>query len=247
MIDFGLAARYGERGVPRGGVDFFMEPESAAAQQAGSGASLLTAAGEQYSIAAMSYRLLTGAYTHTFSLEPDEMRRQLLTEPPLPFARHQVVGLGRVEAVVNRALAKDAAGRFETVDKLLAAYRAAVAEDLASGAGRGDGGRVEPSRRIVDAFLADVLERFGADGPLLGSELVAPSASVNLGAAGIAAGILRMAMARDDERLLALADLWSMKALAALGSDEAFFNEELEITAKEFGTTGSITARPACT
>ena len=45
-------------------------------------------------------------------------------------------------------------------------------------------------------------------------------------------------MARDDERLLALADLWSMKALAALGSDEAFVNEELEITAKEFGTTG---------
>jgi serine/threonine-protein kinase len=238
LIDFGLAARQGEWSVPRGGVDFFMEPESALAQQAGSGASPLTAAGEQYSIAAMSYRFLTGAYTHAFSLEPDEMQRQLLTEPPLPFARHGVVGLSRVEAVLNRALAKDAPGRFKTIDALLVAYRAAAAEDLASDAAPGDRGGVEPGSRGAGAFLADVLERFRVDGPLLGSELVAPTASVNLGAAGIAAGILRVAMARDDERLLALADLWSMKALAALGSDEAFVNEELEITAKEFGTTG---------
>jgi serine/threonine-protein kinase len=38
--------------------------------------------------------------------------------------------------------------------------------------------------------------------------------------------------------LLALADLWSVKALAGLGSDEAFVNEALEITPKDFGTTG---------
>jgi serine/threonine-protein kinase len=38
--------------------------------------------------------------------------------------------------------------------------------------------------------------------------------------------------------LLALADLWSIKAQAALGTTEAFVNEELEITPKDFGTTG---------
>lgn len=239
LIDFGLAARSNDRGVPRGGVDFFMEPESAAAQVAGSGASVLTAAGEQYGVAAMTYRLLTGAYTHTFSLEPDEMRRQLLEDSPLPFDRHGVDGLPRVEAVLVRALRKAAPDRFASVDAFLAAYRDAVVDDLTDPAPSRPGRhRAESDQRIVDGFLADVLDRLAADGALIRSALVPPVASINLGAAGIAAGILHVAMARDDTRLLALADLWSMKALQSLGTDAAFVNEELEITPAEFGTTG---------
>jgi len=54
--------------------------------------------------------------------------------------------------------------------------------------------------------VAEVLERLSLSGPLLSSPLEAPRASVNLGAAGIGHGIMRIAMARDDERLLALAE-----------------------------------------
>ena len=136
VIDFGLATMGDERGVPRGGVDFFMEPKSAAAQQAGRGASALTAAGEQYGLGAMLYRLLTGGYTHSFSLEPDEMRRQLLTDAPLPFASHDADDMPAVEAVLRRALSKDPAERFARIADLLGAYRAAVSDDLAR-AGRG--------------------------------------------------------------------------------------------------------------
>jgi serine/threonine protein kinase len=240
LIDFGLAARPGDRTVPRGGVDFFMEPESAAAQAQGAGASPLTATGEQYAIAALLYRLLTGGYTHSFSLEPDQMRRQLLGEPPLPFARHDVHGLPSIEAVLTRALSKDPRDRFADVDAMLAAYRAAAREDLARPAPVGGPrqARNERGRHEADRFVAEVLERVSPTGPLLAAELEPPRASVNLGAAGIAYGILRMAMARADERLLALADLWSVKALAGLGSQEAFINEALEITPKDFGMTG---------
>lgn len=240
LIDFGLAAQPGDHTVPRGGVDFFMEPESAAAQADGRGASPLTPAGEQYAIAAMLYRLLTGGYTHSFSLEPDEMRRQLLEDSPLSFALHDIHGLPSVEVVLRRGLAKAARDRFPSTDALLDAYRAAIQDDLARPPAVSGGGaaRSEAQRRDVDRFVADVLDRLSPAGPLLASDLEAPRASVNLGAAGIAYGILRMAMARDDERLLALADLWSIKAMAALGSNEAFVNEKLEITPKDFGTTG---------
>ena len=235
VIDFGLATLGDERGVPRGGVDFFMEPESAAAQQAGRGASALTAASEQYGLGAMLYRLLTGGYTHAFSLEPDEMRRQLLEDPPLPFASHDADDLPAVETVLQRALSKDPVDRFAATDDLLDAYRAAARSDLA----RADPGtRHDPSPSVTDLFVAEVLERLSLTGPLLSTALEAPRASVNLGAAGIAHGIMRIAMARDDERLLALADAWSMKALSSIGSEEAFVNVALEITPELFGTTG---------
>ncbi len=235
LIDFGLAAQGDERGVPRGGVDFFMEPESAAAQQAGRGASALTAASEQYGLGAMLYRLLTGGYTHAFSLEPDEMRRQLLEEAPLPFASHDADDLPAVEAVLRRALSKDPVDRFAATDDLLEAYRAAVRSDVARAE---PATQNDPSPHETDLFLTEVLERLSLSGPLLSSALEAPRASVNLGAAGIAHGIMRIAMARDDERLLALADAWSMKALSSLGSEEAFVNVALEITPEDFGTTG---------
>ena len=240
LIDFGLAVRLGEHGVPRGGVDFFMEPESAAAQAAGRGASPLTAAGEQYALGAMAYRLLTGGYTHSFSLEPAEMRRQLLEDPPLPFADHGVHDLASVEAALRRALSKDPVDRYPDLDALSEAYRVAVGDDLARQlpGGRDRVARHDASQAATDTFLAETLERLSPGGALLASELEAPEASVNLGAAGIAYGILRIAMARDDERLLALADLWSVKALASLGRDAAFVNEELEITPEDFGTTG---------
>lgn len=247
VIDFGLATLGDERGVPRGGVDFFMEPESAAAQRAGRGASALTPASEQYGLGAMLYRLLTGGYTHSFSLEPDEMRRQLLEDAPLPFASHDADDLPAVEAVLRRALSKDAADRFAQTADLLEAYRAAVRSDVARGRlqdegrtvpDRGPGPRHDASPPVTDLFLAEVLERLSFSGPLLSSALDAPRASVNLGAAGIAHGIMRIAMSRDDERLLALADAWSMKALSSLGSEEAFVNAALEITPEDFGTTG---------
>jgi serine/threonine-protein kinase len=50
------------------------------------------------------------------------------------------------------------------------------------------------------------------------------------GAAGFAYALLRMAALHDDERLFGLADLWSAAAVWQAGTDEAFFNAELELT-----------------
>ena len=90
-----------------------------------------------------------------------------------------------------------------------------------------------PGSRLLD----DTLARLAIGGPLLDSTLVPPTARSTSGR-GIAYGLLRVAMTRDDEALLALADVWSTRALAAVDTDEAFVNRELEITPEVFGTGG---------
>jgi serine/threonine-protein kinase len=236
LIDFGLAARDGDPAIARGGVDFFMDPETIRAQAAGLGAiAPQTRAGEQYGVAALLYFLLTGAHTHDFSLESDEMTRQLLDEPPTSFSRRAVTGLDRVERVLLRALSKEPSARYADMQAFLADWSVARAADGRHG-GRG---RLAPRQRPEGARLLDeTLARLAVDAPLFVDGLVAPTASVNLGAAGIASGLLRIAMARDDFELLALADAWSNRALAAMDTEAAFTNRDLEITPADFGAAG---------
>src|SRR5262249_62391947 len=59
--------------------------------------------------------------------------------------------------------------------------------------------------------------------------LPAPSASVTYGGAGLAYGLMRLARAREDPELVALADLWSVRAGACGRQDRAFYNAELEV------------------
>ena len=148
VIDFGLGRPTTPGDLaepPRGGIDFFMEPELAACLLAREPPQPADARGEQYSIAALVYLLLAGAHTQRFSLEEPEMLRQLVHDPPLTFAAHGVIGLDSIERVVLRALAKDPADRFESVAAFAAAFRRAAVElEPLSGASRngtGDGPR----------------------------------------------------------------------------------------------------------
>jgi serine/threonine-protein kinase len=235
LIDFGLAVRPAPPGAtengPRGGVDFFLDPESAAARLSRKGSPALSLAAEQYSVAALLYLLLTGEHTQEFSLEPEEMLRQLVERAPDPFARHGI-DLPAVEAVVGRGLSKDPAGRHDS----LAAFRRAFADAAESERGRTGPARSAARRRQGAALLEDVLERLAApDGELYADGIGAPTASVMNGAAGFAQALLRIAGLRADESLLALADLWAVRAGLAAESEEAFWNEELEIVPEVFG------------
>jgi eukaryotic-like serine/threonine-protein kinase len=232
IIDFGLAAPIDARSRERGGVDFFLEPE-AASERAHRLPSPLTAEGEQYAVAAIVYFALTGAHTHNFSLEPTEMLRQLSTDPVLPFSTHGVADVRHVEGVLGRALAKAPTERFADVTAFLRAFQQASRADL----GEDRKPSPEPNGQLSE-LMADVLARVAPSGPLLDGSLEAPTATVNLGAAGIAYAVLRIAMARNDPRLLALADIWSARAVSAIGTKIGFENEALEITPDRFGSAG---------
>ena len=89
LIDFGLADS-GQlaaelRPHERGGVGFFLEPEFAHARLDGHRPPRLNAMGEQYSLAALVYLVLTGSHYLRFSPEKQAMRRQIVEEAPITF------------------------------------------------------------------------------------------------------------------------------------------------------------------
>lgn len=229
LIDFGLGRVADDPvRVQRGGMYYFYEPELLAAEKTGHSLPT-TFAGEQYSIAAMLFLLLAGNHYLDFRLERAEMIRQVLEDPPLPFAKRGVPPWPEVEAILVRALDKDPGKRFTSTRELATALRtvhdAALAEAL-----------VTPVSDEAVALLEERLRLFSRGGELFEAGFtVAPKASINYGCAGAAVGLLRIAEVRSDPALLALADVWKSRAYRELGSPEAYYNAEIELDPKTLG------------
>lgn len=239
LIDFGLAVPITPEDASvemgRGCMDLFMEPELARAHLAEMPPPRVSPAGEQYAVAALLYLLLTGAHTHDFVLEERQMQRQIADEPPRAFRERGVRELPHIEHTLLRALDKQPALRFPTMREFLRDFsEACVADqDVARSVHVSGPNRLRESPRL----LAEVLERLAISGPLIGTQLEAPSSSMSHGAAGIAYALLRIACGRGDEKLLALADVWSSKALrdVAYSGKDAFWSAALQITEETTG------------
>ncbi len=233
LLDFGYS-QFADRpsGVGRGGINYFFEPELHAAIRDGADAPA-TAASEQYGLAALFYLLITGEHYLDFRLEHDEMVRQIEHDPPVPFARRGLPPWPDVEAILFRALEKEPARRYATIAEMAAALAEArdraVAESLAA-----------PVSEEAAAFLEATLQSFARGGAMFETRYTKPPlASINFGSAGAAVGLLRIAESRGDPALLALADVWSSRAAALLGSDDAFYNDAEELT--RVGDLGDVT------
>src|SRR6185503_19311978 len=88
--------------------------------------------------------------------------------------------------------------------------------------------------------LDRVLDRLGMDGPAFRDGLPEPPrASVTYGAAGIACALQRIAAARGDAALLALADLWITRAATQIADpsleSEAFYRAESRLVPAVLG------------
>ena len=133
IIDFGFARISGIesefRGAQRAGVAFFFEPEYAKAAQGKLGPPASSALGEQYALAALLYSIVTGNHYLEFSIEKEEMLRQIVEDPPLPFIRRGVPAWPELEQVLAKALAKHPAERFATVADLASAVAAIAQTD----------------------------------------------------------------------------------------------------------------------
>jgi eukaryotic-like serine/threonine-protein kinase len=189
MLDFAFARRAsgGDDAVPRGGVPFYYEPELARAILGGGEVPSTTAAGEQFAVAAVVYRLLTGTHYRQFSLDRTAFWTAIAEDPPRAFAAAGVAPWPRVEAVLARALAKAPGDRYPSV--------AALAEALRES---GDAPSTSIDRPAPTERARALLHR----------EL----AEVMGGTAGVAYMLYRVAVGRGDPALLTLADAWAERA-----------------------------------
>jgi serine/threonine-protein kinase len=237
LIDFGLARieGAGRNDVARGGVGFFMEPEYAREVLDGRPGSAPTLLGEQFGVGALLYALATGNTYMDFTLQQEEMFRQIRDASPLPFSERGVKSWPALESVLVRALAVSPGARYLDM--------ARFADALANIA-------VSPSAPAVrtsgtDALLTGLLDHVALDGALYrdGSSQ-GPTCSVNFGTGGVAYGLYRLACRRDDPKLLAAADAWITKAHRDAGNEDAFHNPALDVTEATIGRVSPYHARP---
>jgi serine/threonine-protein kinase len=233
LVDFGYA--YAQARLPaldappRAGVASYFEPECAAAAVAGAPYPPVTAAGEQFAVAALLYRLATGAAPTDLPIERDAFWRALAVARPRSFEAVGVAPWPAVEVVLARALAGDPAARYPSMAAAAAALRSAIAasdvpeivptvETATAVVGRaGAGARVSQGDRgtaTTRAVLDRVLRRAEAD-VVDGRVRGLGGGSVMYGGAGTAYLLARVAAARSDARWWALADVWAEHARVA--------------------------------
>ncbi len=224
LLDFAYAAAPGEGAAPRVASPFAVEPELAAAHRSGSPPPPATFAGEQYAVAALLAEMASGSLYLDFSLEPEETWRQVCEDEP------RLDGAGgdgpwpELERALRRALAKRPADRHPSMRAFADAVRAAAPPRRAALAG---GLPRRALRSPLDAFVDEQLERLAPGGAGL-REGAGGLASVALGSAGIVYALLRIARARDDGRVLSLADLWLHRHLHDLAGPRAFIDGDAD-------------------
>lgn len=232
LIDFGLAHMANYPAPYRGGVAFYYEPEYAAAFIETRQPPAANPASEQYALGALLYQVITGTTYLNFSLEEEVLYRQILDESPRPLAEQGLDPWPAVEAVLARALAKDPAERFADIAAFAEALRAAKATEQ-------ENGMEQPQHTpfpVSHSLSEDVLEALQLDGDLLREGLPrSPYASVTYGTAGIAYALYRLACARQEPALLALADVWLTRAEEALGDEAGFYNADLDMDVETIG------------
>lgn len=234
IIDYGFSRMHNADGplgfAVRGGVSFFFEPEYARACIDGAPPPLTSFAGEQYSVAAMLYALFTGADYAGFSYEQARLLRQVIDDTPLPFYKRGAKPWPEVEDVLQKALSKEPLERFASLSDLSDALRQASAPVGAVSTAAG------PDSSAGQALLGEVLRRLDLSSSFFTTGVTnAPSCSITYGASGIAYALYRMAMARQEPRLLSLADLWCQRALRTMNEETAFYHSRYDVSPETVG------------
>ena len=230
IIDFGVARMIDGSldPSPRAGVPSFFEPEYVLAQLQNTAVPQSSVAGEVFALGALVYMILTGAAYTNFSLERETMLKQIVEDPPLPFAHWGLKAWPEVETMVAKALSKQPEDRFETV--------AAFAEALSHV-------RIEPEierpaarSNLLMQIEWDVLARFGFENEeVVNSLTTAPTTSFNYGSSGIAYAFYRMACVKSDAQLFQLAQHWIRLALRDMNTDDSFYSPVIDMTSATVG------------
>jgi eukaryotic-like serine/threonine-protein kinase len=213
LLDFGLSSCSAPgRALPplgRGGLAEYMEPEYCSAIRQSKPPPPATTQAEQYSLAALCFRLLAGSPYLRLDFERDVWMTQVITSPPRSFYECGALSWPAVEAVLAKALSKAPSGRFADVSGFAEGLHRALCARRGGGA----------ARAHRDSFCDQLARRLRPGrGGLDGSGLMSPSGTVNDGVAGAAYFLYRLAGQADDPGYLTDADVWSSWARQAIGT-----------------------------
>jgi len=241
ILDFGLsqvaASARTRRPIPRAGIGLSTEPEYARAELASRAPPRASAASDQYAVGVLLYALLTGDLPLDFALERRRALRQIASATPLPFARRHTRPWPAVERVLRRALRTSPSGRFASMGSFGAGLRAALKTRPTRDRQVARSAAARAATRALDRVLQRTLQSVDPRGPEFAGALPPPTASVTFGAAGVAAGLYRIACARDDPWLLSAADAWLTKAEFQMERPTAYYSPSDGIPARVLGRT----------
>jgi serine/threonine-protein kinase len=230
ILDFGLSRVEGRRELDRGAVLPCAEPALARAWLSGSAPPSLTAAGEQFAIGALLSQLAAGA-AHVGPIQDRSvLLRAIATREPISFNEQGVAPWPGLEAVLRRTMALEARDRYPSVQTLATALSRCIVPPAAAVP------MIRPANR-TDAWI-HALERHSP--PEWARRLAPPRCSVMHGMAGTAFGLYRLAMLRDDSRLLALAAGWCELARHGAMHRGAFHNPRQGLGASVAGAVAPL-------
>jgi eukaryotic-like serine/threonine-protein kinase len=240
ILDYGLSAlmsaeRSGQsarRGVPE-----YYDPEYAAAVLSKARRPPIDQHSEQYALAVLFYRLITGVSYLNLSAVKTELLRQIAEDHPRAFAAVGVPGWRQLETILGIGLRKKPSDRFETVAAFAAALRDVIPPAVANTVRRLSAETLALISGVLSNLDAEMIDTF----PL--SPMV-PSASVSYGAAGVAYGLYCAACARNNPELLAAADAWSTRALVSIHQPNAFSHPGLGLQPQAIGAISLYFAEP---
>ncbi len=197
LIDFAGAVRIAESPrIGRLGVLAFQEPEYLAALANRTPTPDASQAGEQYAVGCALYQVVTGSPPVVLGPDRAMAAGDILAKPVRRFADHGIFDLRAVEAVIRRAMAREPSHRHDSMQELTGAFGAAVVS-------------TPPAPRPPGGTAETLVRALSPGGDWYGEAFPgSPRSSVNSGAGGVALALLELALQRQDDRLLRLADGW---------------------------------------
>lgn len=231
IIDLGSARVIRGKNIEdteRAGISYFWEPELACAVLRGTPPPPATFTGEQYSLGALLYLLLTGSHYIDFVVEKEAMLRGIAGEAVVPFTRRGIPAWPAAERLLKKALSRRPNERFASVAEFSSGW------DLIK----------LPEPEVDASAVPHELERIGRElvastaieAGSIRAPLHPPTASITYGSAGIGLALHRIACASENGELFAQADCWSARALRDLSGSEAFYSDELDVTSANIGS-----------
>ena len=231
LLDLGLARALDDPSAPggRAAVWGYFDPELAEALLAGRTTPAATELSDQYALGALLFRLFTGEPHLALKLHRQVALTQVVEERARQFESTGAAAWPALEAVLRRMLAPRAEERFACMSDVLAAL------DALPVANRDTGVRRPVAARIA-RFADDLFARLTVDRALYRDGIpLAPTGSVNNGAAGIAVAWYRRALAEDSASHLLTAGAWARRALAWNAHAEAWWTNDHVFTPAVMG------------